>query len=379
MTTTTINGNDLDSLDFSIDLAAPDPQALAEGFNEYGVKDTDDRVEFVFEAMQPGIRKGVNITEDFLQKVAENFTHEQPAQVDHDRSMLANAGRVTKLWFSDGALRLRGYVPKTGASTHEEFVKRFTFDPPQVQNGSVGFGNQYEMSQDDDGNPMLVDGTMQEFSFLPFPGGYDEASGGLKAQFAEAYEEYTEAEATPDDDTPQGDVSGVESADFCLDAETIYESDTMTFDNIDFDETPEDLPEDLAEFMEQVEEAHKNNIEFIESVIEARDEAESDVEEYEAEMVEYKATLAGELAERDTVPLSADELQQFGLARLHEMDTDTVPSVDTEVEADADGDGGGDGESSFGKREQQAKNFTGDGVDDRAKAGLDTMPGIVMD
>lgn len=190
MSVNTVNTDDIGDVNFSIDLTSPDPKALAAGFNEYGVKDTDDRVEFVFEAMQPGMRNGVKITQDFLKTVANNFENEQPAQVDHDRSMMANAGRVTEMWFSEGALRLRGYVPKTGAQTHQEFVNRFTFDPPQVQNGSVGFGMEYELSEDDQGNPMLIDGQMQEFSFLPFPGGYDEPSGGLKAQFEKAREKY---------------------------------------------------------------------------------------------------------------------------------------------------------------------------------------------
>lgn len=374
MTTKTISGDELQGdLNFSIDLSSPDPQALAEGFNQYGVKDTEDRVEFVFEAMQPGVRNGVKINEDFLKKVAENFDRERPAQVDHNRSMMANAGRITDMWFSDGALRLRGYVPKTGATTHEDFVKRFTFDPPQVQNGSVGFGMQYEMSEDDNGNPMLVDGTMQEFSFLPFPGGYDEGSGGLKAQFAEAYEQFKEEAVTTDDDTPKGSVSGVESADYRLDTETIYESTSMSFDSIDFDELPDDLPEGVAEFMKQVKETHKTNIEFIESVIEARDEAENELEEYEAEMVEYKQTLAEDISERESVPLSADELTNFSLTRLHEMDEETAeftaPETPEQDNEEVEGTG-------FGQREQRAKNFSGEKVDSRAKAGLDTIPGI---
>lgn len=373
MTTDTVSGDDVGDLNFSIDLASPDPQALAEGFNQYGVKDTEDRVEFVFEAMQPGMRNGVKITEDFLKRVASNFENEAPAQVDHNRSMMANAGRITDMWFSDGALRLRGYVPKTGADTHQEFVNRFTFDPPQVQNGSVGFGMQYELSEDEDGNPMLVNGTMQEFSFLPFPGGYDESTGGLKAQFEQAYQQYKEQEvdAQSDDDAPEDDVSGVESFDARLDTETLHNSDTMSFERIDFDELPDDLPEEVAEFVSNVQEQHEANVEFIESVIEDRDEANE-------ELQEYKRDLADDLAEREAVLFEADELVEFEMSRLHKLDEDSQEfeaSVDEAGEEDEPEDEGAD----FGAQERKSGDFTQEAVDSRAKEGLDGIPGIEME
>lgn len=213
------DGADLqEDLSFSVSLEAPDTQALSEGFNRHGVKEDEDRVEFVFEAMQPGMRRGVKITEDFLRQVAENFDSEIPLMAFHDKRQLSR-GNITDMWFSDGALRLRGYTPKTGARSHDEVIKRFTFDPPQIEDGSVGFGRSYEIDQDEDGNPMLTDAQAQEFSLTHFPGGYDEETGGLKAQFAEAYQEHKLANAGDDD--PQSEEVGFESADSHLVTETI--------------------------------------------------------------------------------------------------------------------------------------------------------------
>lgn len=373
MTTDTLGGNDLDhgDLNFSIDLSAPDPKALAEGFNQYGVRETDDRVEFIFEAMQTGMRNGVKITEDFLKTVASNFENEAPVQIDHDRSMESNVGRVTEMWFSDGALRLRGYVPKTGANTHQEFIQRFTFSPPQVQNGSVGFGMQYELSEDDDGNPMLVNGTMQEFSLLPFPGGYDESTGGLKAQFEQAYQQYQDEADGTDDDTPEDDVSGVESFAVRFDTETIYNSNTMTFERIEFTDLPDDLPEEVVEFIENVEEQHEANVEFVESVTDDRDEAEE-------ELQEYKQTLAGKLAEREAVLFEAEELVEFDLSRLHKLDEDSQDFGVSEDEAGAEDEPEGEGGENFGQKDRKSGNFTEDTVDERATEGLDSMTGISL-
>jgi hypothetical protein len=400
------------------------------------------------------------------------------------------------MWFSDGALRLRGYVPKTGADTHQEFIQRFTFNPPQVQNGSVGFGMQYELSEDDDGNPVLVDGKMQEFSLLPFPGGYDESTGGLKAQFEQAYQEYkedvepdseelnevyemwtsmvnmdndqmerwdehpcadqmvdnsenvrdetlmlmgspkeswsqenvdianrvidfiaTEIEKDPDDpedggpgtcpsrwavnllnrgynpfdefpsgnpqfaeqevdadsdnDAPEDNLSGVESFDVRLDTETLHNLDTMSFQRIEFDELPDDLSEDVVEFISNVEEQHKANVEFIESVTE-------DKEQVEDELQEYKQELADDLAEREAVLFEADELVEFTMSRLHKLDADSqefeasVDEADDEDEPEEEG-------ADFGTQERKSGNFTQETVDSRATEGLSGMPGISME
>lgn len=377
MTDQEIRGDDIGDLNFSVDISSPDPEALKEGFNRHGVKDTEDRVEFVFEAMQPGMRNGVKITEDFLQQVAENHENEAPLQLNHDRSMQANVGRVEDVWFSDGALRLRGYVPKTGADTHEEFVNRLTYDPPQAQNGSVGFGMQYEMTRDDDGNPMLADGTMQEFSFTPFPGGYDEDTGGLKAQFEQAYQQYKD-EGTPDDDASEGTVSGAESADFSLVTETLHQIDNMSFERIEFDELPEDLPEEVQAFIADAKEQHNENIEFIESVIEARDEAEDEAEEYREQVESLKAEFAESLAERETVPLSADELKDFSLSRLHEMDEETAPEPEQEFEGEDPEEDPEEG-ADFGSKERKSGDLSKDFTDEKAKEGLDNIPGIVVE
>lgn len=211
-------GTDINQdLDFGVTLNAPDTEALSEGFNRHGIKETEDRVEFIYEAMQPGLRNGFRITEDFLRDTAQEFNGNLPLMAFHNKRQLS-LGNVTEMWFSDGALRLRGYVPKTGAQSHQEVVERMTYDPPQIQDGSVGFGQNYELTKNEAGEPELVGGVPMEFSLTHFPGGYDKDTGGLKAQFEQAFEEY---QGGQDDDNPQSEEVGFESADSRLVTETI--------------------------------------------------------------------------------------------------------------------------------------------------------------
>lgn len=184
-----------EQLAFSASFGAPDPEALADGFNQYGVRknfDEDENLRSVdvnYEAMEPGEpedRNGVRITEDFLREVAsKEYNGEEPAMMDHTRKTLAKIGNVQDVWFSEeaGKLMVQSRIPNTGAQTHDEMIKRFTYEPPTVTNGSIGFGDSYEAIRNEDGEPELVDGRLQEFSTTPFPGGYDE--GGLRAAFAE--------------------------------------------------------------------------------------------------------------------------------------------------------------------------------------------------
>jgi hypothetical protein len=167
------------------------------GFNEYGVRENTDgetgelqSVDVIFEAMEPGPpdrRNGVRITESFLRKVGEKEYSESPPHLKDHRAedSFADIGKVRDVWFSEqlSKLMLMVRVPNTGAPTHNEAVSRYTFEPPTIRNGSVGFGDNYEAVRNDDGEPELVDGKLREFSTVNFPGGYD--SGGVAAAFAE--------------------------------------------------------------------------------------------------------------------------------------------------------------------------------------------------
>jgi hypothetical protein len=192
--TNSLNINE--ELAFSASFGNPEPAALADGFNQYGVRENYDEdenlrsIDVNYEAMEPGepeSRNGVRITTDFLRKVgSKEYSGDEPALMDHKRETLSKIGSIRDVWFSDeaGKLMVQARIPNTGARTHDEIIKRFTYDPPTVTNGSVGFGDSYTAIRNDDGEPELVDATLQEFSTTPFPGGYDE--GGLRAAFAEA-------------------------------------------------------------------------------------------------------------------------------------------------------------------------------------------------
>ena len=203
-----------EELAFSASFGNPEAAALADGFNQYGVRENTDEdgnlrsVDVNYEAMEPGEpenRNGVRITEDFLRKVgAKDYSGDEPYMLDHTRKTLSKAGHVRKVWFSEeaGKLMVQSRIPNTGARTHEELIKRFTYEPPTITNGSVGFGDSYEAVRNDAGEPELVDGTLQEFSTTPFPGGYED--GGLRAAFAESAVDAAESFEVSDEpnDTP---------------------------------------------------------------------------------------------------------------------------------------------------------------------------------
>lgn len=214
----------LGDLTFSTRFNAPtDPNALSDGYNEFGVKEVHnddgdlDRVEFIFEAMQPGApeeRNGFDIGPEFLQNVAgHDYSAEIPFQMSHDKDQRSNAGYVDKVWFSDDALRLHGYVPNTGNQLRADIISDLTHNPPALRDGSVGFGMSFDYEISDDGTVVPTDGVLQEFSATPFPGGYDD--GGLKAQFVAAAQEA----GTFDDES--SDVSGSESSQSRLTSETV--------------------------------------------------------------------------------------------------------------------------------------------------------------
>lgn len=227
---------DSDSLDFESEEFR---QHAGTGFNEYGVRENYDEngelesVDVVFEAMEPGPperRNGVRITEDFLRQVgSKDYKQEPPHLLDHRASeTFANIGYVREVWFSEqeNKLALMVNVPNTGGPTHTEAIARYTYEPPQIRQGSVGLGRNYKAVRNDDGEPELVDGTLREFSTVNFPGGYD--SGGVAAAFAEAA---TDAVAEFDDEADaekpeEGDASENSAAEstteFSVQTETLH-------------------------------------------------------------------------------------------------------------------------------------------------------------
>ncbi|AAO61390.1 prohead protease Pro [Halophage HF1] len=206
-----------------------------DGFNEYGVRENRAEdgelvsVDVVYEAMEPGPpedRNGVRITDTFLRKVAEkNYSGQEPYMLGHSDRPLDEIGKVQKVWFEESVekLMLMNRVFNTGAPTHDEVVKRLTYTPPTMTDGSVGFGNQYEAVVNDDGEPELIDGQIREFSTVPFPGGYDEGGLGLpSAAFAESIMEQVNAAVDDEDEANPLDVGeSSENSAFSVRTETI--------------------------------------------------------------------------------------------------------------------------------------------------------------
>lgn len=159
-----------------------------DGFNEHGVRVNDDgSIDVRFNAMEPGVRRGVEVTPEFLQRVADNATERLPVQLDHSKSQRANAGFIEpqNAQFGDGFLQLQVHVPDTGSSVRDDILADFKHDPPLIQDGSVGFDPRtVELDASYSDKPKFVDAELREFSFTPFPAGYD--NGGLTAEFCEA-------------------------------------------------------------------------------------------------------------------------------------------------------------------------------------------------
>lgn len=197
--------------ELAFDASTPDPDRdldfsaqefvdrVGEGFNEFGVRTNTDEdgniesVDVLYEAMEPGPperRNGVRITDSFLENVvSKEYDAPRPPHLkDHQtKDSFARIGEVREAWFSENtqSMWLMTRTPNVdGSRNHEEAVARYTHEPPEIRNGSLGFGDQYEAKRNSDGEPELVDGKFREFSTVNFPGGYDE--GGVKAAFAEA-------------------------------------------------------------------------------------------------------------------------------------------------------------------------------------------------
>jgi hypothetical protein len=217
--------------DRDLDFAAFEDR-VGDGFNEHGVRENHDdggdlkSVDVLFEAMEPGppeARNGVRITEDFLRSVGEKDYEQPPHLKDHEaKNSFARIGHVQDVFFSDEteSLWLMTRTPNiSGSQVYQEAIARYTHDPPEIRDGSVGFGDQYEAVRNDRGEPELADGRLREFSIVNFPGGYDE--GGVKAAFADAATAAVAEFDDPSGESDHGENSAAEDSTFAVDTETI--------------------------------------------------------------------------------------------------------------------------------------------------------------
>lgn len=186
------NADDLEGneIAFAARGVTPKQKELTHEFNEYGIRKNFDEsdnlisVDAVYEAMEPGPpadRNGVRITTEFLKNVADkDYSDKPPYLMDHTKKTLSQIGFVKDVWFNESTQKLmvmaRAY--NTGSQTHNEIISRITNEPPVIKDGSIGLANSYESEHNDEGEPVLTDAKIQEFSTTPFPGGYDD--GGLK-------------------------------------------------------------------------------------------------------------------------------------------------------------------------------------------------------
>jgi hypothetical protein len=186
------NSDDSDGLTFAATAMAPRRSDLTSSFNEHGISRNFDNkgelisVDAVYEAMEAGPperRNGVRVTDEFLQRVADkDYSEKPPYLMDHKRDTLSQIGHVEDVWFDESSekLMLMARVFNTGSPTHDEIISRLTFEPPTITDGSIGFSESTTMAQNDEGETVLEDGRIREFSTTPFPAGYDD--GGLKTE-----------------------------------------------------------------------------------------------------------------------------------------------------------------------------------------------------
>jgi hypothetical protein len=189
----TVKFNDVDeTFGINVEFNALPEEALANGFNKYGVREREDgSLDVRFKAMTPGERKGVEITSEFLRRTAQHEYGQIPLQLDHSKSQMANAGYIkpSDIQFRDGYLAVEARIPNTGSDTRDDIIADFTHEPPMIQDISVGFNPEsmeVKRPQSRDDKPTFVDGIIQEFSLTPFPAGYE--NGGLTPAFSEALE-----------------------------------------------------------------------------------------------------------------------------------------------------------------------------------------------
>jgi hypothetical protein len=179
--------NEADVCAMQLEFASPKREALTEGFNKHGVRENDDgSVDVRFDAMKPGVRKGFEITPEFLRNVVAKDYGRIPVQMDHSDSQRANVGYVEpdNVKFND-TLRTQIHIPNTGSSVRDDVIADFTHEPPQITDISAAFDREsLEVEAPEKrGEPVrLLDGRFKEFSLTPFPAGYDE--GGITPAFS---------------------------------------------------------------------------------------------------------------------------------------------------------------------------------------------------
>lgn len=182
---------------FNVNLRTPSEDSLDGGFNEYGVRenyngDELESIDVIYNAMEPGVWKGVEITPEFLEEISSGSVSGIPVQYDHSQSQRANVGTLTKSRFSGDHLKLMFNVPNTGNSLRSDTIADFTHSTgPQITNGSVGFNPrslEFEKSDKEEAKAKFVDAELIEFSLTPFPSGYD--NGGITANFSQAVDSF---------------------------------------------------------------------------------------------------------------------------------------------------------------------------------------------
>lgn len=192
-TITLDDSGDPGTFGMNLEFNALPTEALSDGFNRHGVRENDDgSIDVRFSAMEPGERRGVNITSDFLQRVTSHeYSGNIPMQMDHSKSQRMNVGYVnpSKTSFDD-TLQIQAHIPNTGSSIRDDIIADFTHDPPQITDISVAFDPrtiEVEPPSSRGELPEFVDARFREFSLTPFPGGYDD--GGLTPEFSAAVEQ----------------------------------------------------------------------------------------------------------------------------------------------------------------------------------------------
>ena len=188
---------------FSVTLSPPESGPDLEGFNECGVRENYDdednleSIDVIFDAMKAGIRKDVEVTPEFLQRIADKYSTPVPAMLDHSGDQLKQVGTVTAAKFAEFAdtLRLMLNIPNTGNSVKADVIADFTHSTgPQITDGSVGYNPKtltFSEPESDDAIARFEDGELIEFSLTPFPAGYDD--GGLSPVFSEAVDSFVDS------------------------------------------------------------------------------------------------------------------------------------------------------------------------------------------
>lgn len=203
-----------DPFGINVEFASPKIEALGDGFNKYGVRENDDgSIDVRFNAMSPGMRKGYEITPEFLDGLASRTRDRVPVQLDHSKSVRANAGYVepTNVQFAQERdhFQLQAHIPNTGSSIRDDIIADFTHEPPAIDDISLSLDpSTVEVETNDDGAPRFVDGELKEVSLTPFPAGYE--NGGLTPAFSEAVDEAV-SEFSEDDDEDCDNGSDAES------------------------------------------------------------------------------------------------------------------------------------------------------------------------